>query len=84
MGTPTTVQLRAAIQVLKKLEERIGSHAKHSTRQLPATPLGEEYSARIKSQTSEQIADIKTVMTQLENWRDELKQQRGQCVSHRV
>ena len=84
MQTPTTAQLRTAIEVLKKLEERIDNHGNHSLMQLPATRLGDDYAARIEWQTIEQIARLKTVMAQLESWRDELKQERRQCVTHHV
>ena len=84
MRTPTTVQLRTAIEVLKRLEERIDTHATHNVMQLPDTRLGDDYAARIESQTIEQIARIKTVMGQLEAWRDELRQQNRQCVPQRI
>ena len=84
MQTPTTAQLRTAIEVLKRLEERIDSHARHYVMQLPNTRLGDDYAARIESQTNEHIARLTTVMAQLESWRDELKQERRHCVSHRV
>ena len=83
MQTPTTTQLRTAIEVLKKLEERLDTHATHNVMQLPDTRLGDDY-ARIESQTIEQIARLKTVMAQLESWRDELRQQNRQCLSQRV
>ena len=84
MRTPTTAQLRIAVEVLKRLEERIDNHATHSTMQLPDSRLGDDYAARIESQTIEQIARVKTVMAQLESWRDELRQARRQCVTHHV
>ena len=84
MQTPTTTQLRTAIEVLKKLEERLDTHATHNVMQLPDTRLGDDYAARIESQTIEQIARLKTVMGQLESWRDELKQARRHCVTHHV
>jgi hypothetical protein len=84
MQTPTTAQLRTAIEVLKKLEERIDNHGTHSLMQLPATRLGDNYAARIEWQTIEQIARLKTVMAQLESWRDELKQARSQSLTHHV
>lgn len=84
MRTPTTTQIRTAVEVLKKLEERIDNHATHNVMQLPDTRLGDDYAARIESQTIEQIARVKTVIAQLEAWRDELRQQNRQCISHRV
>ncbi len=84
MQTPTTAQLRTAVEVLKKLEGRMQNHATHSVTQLPDTRLCDDYTARIESQSLEQIARLTTVMAQLENWRDELKQERRQCVTHHV
>ena len=84
MRTSTTGQLRTAIEVLKKLEEPIDNQATHNVMQLPSTRLGDDYAARIESQTIEQIARLKTVMAQLESWRDELRQQNRQCLSQRV
>ena len=63
----TTAQLRTALEVLKKLEQRIDNHATHTTMQVPDARLGEDYSARIESQTIEQIARVKTVMAQSDN-----------------
>ncbi len=44
-----------AIEVLKELEEHIDNHATHTTMQMPDARLGEDYSARIESQTIEQL-----------------------------
>jgi hypothetical protein len=84
MKSPTTAQLRTAFEVLKRLEDRIDKHANHSLMQLPDRRLGDDYAARIEWQTIEQIARLKTVMAQLESWRDELLQQNRQCVTHHV
>ena len=84
MQTPTTAQLRTAIEVLKRLEERIANHATHTVMQPPETRLRDDYASRFESQTIEQIARLKTVMAQLESWRDELRQQNRQCLSQRV
>ena len=84
MRTPTTRQLRTAIEVLKNLEERVDNHATNVVIQLPDTRYGDDYAARIESQTIEQIARVKTVMAQLESWRAELKQERRQYVTHHI
>jgi hypothetical protein len=83
MRTPTTAQVRTAIEVLKKLEERIDNHATFNTMQSPDTRSGDT-AARIEAQTIEQIARVKTVMAQLESWRDELRQDRRHCVAQQV
>ena len=84
MQTPTTAQLRTAIEVLNKLGERLNIQAEHSVMQLAESPLGAHYAGRIEVGTIEQTTRIESVATQLKNWRDELLQQRRQCVSHHV
>ena len=83
MRVPTTAQVRTAIEVLK-LEERIGNHATFNMLQLPESRGGDDAGARIKAQTIEQIGRVKTVMAQLESWRDEFRQDRRQCVAQHV
>jgi hypothetical protein len=84
MLTPTTAELLNAIEVLKKLGERINEHSAHSVMQLPETSLGDHYAGRIGGNTIEQTSRIETVADQLNNWRDELIQQRRQNVSQSV
>ena len=76
MQSPTTTQIRTAIEVLKKLGERLNEHAAHSVIQLPDTQLREHDAGRIEVKAIEQITQIQTVAAQLEQWRDELLQQR--------
>lgn len=84
MQTPTTAQLRTAIEVLNKLGERINTHANHSVQQLPDSKLGSEYAEKIQSQAVEQTTQIAVAVTELECWRQEVQQQRRQCVSRHV
>jgi hypothetical protein len=84
MQTPSTAQLRAAIEVLNMLGERINNNAAHSIMQLADTRLGDDSAARVEARTIEQTTRIQTVAAQLEEWRSELMQQRRHCVSHRV
>jgi hypothetical protein len=84
MQTPTTAQIRTAMEVLKKLGERIKAHAAHSVMQLPDSDLGADYAARIETRTMEQTSGIVGVVAQPESWRDELQQQRRHRVHHRV
>jgi len=84
MRTPTTVQLRTAIEVLKKLGERINENAAHSVIQLPESRFGDQHAGRIEARAIEQTTQIETVMAQLENWRNELKQERRQSVTQHV
>jgi hypothetical protein len=84
MQTPTTAQLRTAIEVLSKLGERLNTEAAHSVIQLPETRLGDDYAARIEARAIEKTTHIETVAAQLKNWRDELLEQRRHCVAHHV
>ena len=84
MLTPTTAELRTAIEVLKMLGQRINEHAAHSVKQLPDTQLGDNYAAHIEAQTIEQTSHIGKVSMQLKNWRDELLQSRKQQVAQSI
>ena len=83
MQTPTTADLRSAIQVLEQLAERLTVHANHSLMEMPETQLGNHYAGQIEASTIEQTARIKLVSAQLTIWREELLQQR-KTVSHHV
>jgi hypothetical protein len=84
MRTPSTAQLGAAIEVLNMLGERINNNAGNSVIQLADTRLGDDFAARTEARTIEQITRIQTVTVQLEEWRNELTEQRRHCVPHRV
>lgn len=84
MQTPSTTQIRTAIEVLKKFGEHINTHAANEAIGLHESPHSDQQSARIGSRTIEQITRIETVAAQLEGWRNELMQQRRQCVAHHV
>ncbi|HOC54755.1 MAG TPA: hypothetical protein PKI20_03940 [Verrucomicrobiota bacterium] len=84
MQTPTTAQIRTAIEVLTKLGERLNTHAEHSVMQLSESPAGAHHAGRIEVSAIEQTTRIETVAAQLKNWRDGLLEQRRQCVSHHV
>ena len=87
MQTPTTAQIRTAIEVLKRLGEHINTNAANAANAVIAlheSPRSDQQAARMGSQTIEQTTRIETVAAQLENWRNELLQQRRQCVSNHV
>jgi uncharacterized protein YlzI (FlbEa/FlbD family) len=84
MLTPTTAELRTAIEVLKMLGQRINDHAAHSVKQLPDTELGDQYAAHIEAQTIEQTSHLEKVSMQLKNWRDELVQEQKQHVAQSI
>jgi len=75
MQPPTTAQIRTAVEVLKKLGERLNERATHSLIQLPDTQLGDHSAGRIEVRAIEQVTQIRTVTAQLEQWGDELLQQ---------
>jgi len=70
MKTPSTTQLRTAIDVLNRLAERLKNDAEHSLNQLPETHLGDAYAARIRTRTDEQTLCIDAVVSQLESCRN--------------
>jgi hypothetical protein len=84
MLTPTTAELGNAIEVLRKLGERINTHAAHMVIQLPESSLGDRHAAQLEVRTIEQTSRIEAVAEQLKHWRDELLQQRRQNVSQSV
>ena len=84
MLTPTTSELFTAIEVLRKLGLRINEHAAHSVLQMSDSSLGEHYAGRIGVNAIEQTSRINIVAEQIQNWRDELLQQRRQNVSQFV
>jgi hypothetical protein len=84
MQTPTTAQIRTAIQVLKKHGEHLNHNAANLVIELPETRFGDHVAARAKVVSIEQVTRIQTVAAQLEKWRDDLLQQRRQCVAHHV
>src|SRR5512136_558362 len=84
MQTPSTAQIRTAIEVLKKFGEHINHNADHLVIELPDTRMGGHVAARAKVLKIEQTTRVQSVAEQLENWRDQLLQQRRQCVSHHV
>jgi hypothetical protein len=83
MMTPTTADLRTAIQVLEKLGERFTVHANHSMIEMSESQPGSHHAGRIEANAIEQTARVKLVSAQLKSWRDELLQQR-QTVAHHV
>ena len=84
MHTPTTAQIHTAIQVLKKYGEHINHNAANLIIELPETRFGDHVAERAKVVNIEQVTRIQTVAAQLEKWRDDLLQQKRQCVSHHV
>jgi hypothetical protein len=84
MQTPSTAQIRTAIEVLKKFGEHINHNAVNTMVELSDSQLHDQQPGRIEARTIEQTTRIETVAAQLESWRNELLQQGRQCVSHHV
>lgn len=84
MMTPTTAELRIAVEVLKKLDQRLNDDAAHSVTQLPDTDLGDRYAEQIQARTIEQTSHIGKVVTQLQNWREELLEQQKHQMTQSV
>ncbi len=84
MQTPTTSQLRTAIEVLNKLGERLNQRASDSAMQLRESPFGQHQAGRVEVNAIEQTSRIQSVVAQLERWGEELVQQRRQCASYHV
>lgn len=81
---PTPTELRIAVEVLKKLSERINLHGAHFAMQLPQSELGQKYAAQVEASASEQIVQIEVQIARLECWRSELQEQRRLCASQRI
>jgi hypothetical protein len=84
MQIPTTAQIRTAIDVLKKFGEHINHNVADLVVQLPDTHSGDHCAARAEVLKIEQVGRIQTLAAQLEHWRDQLLQERRQCVSNHV
>jgi hypothetical protein len=84
MQTPSTAQIRTAIEVLKKFGEHINHNAINTMIELSDSQLHDQQPGHIEARTIEQTTRIETVAAQLESWRNELLQQGRQCVSHHV
>jgi hypothetical protein len=84
MQTPSTAQIRTAIEVLKKLGEHINHNAVNTMIESSDSQLHEQQPGRIEARTIEQTTRIESVAAQLESWRNEMLQQGRQCVSHHV
>ena len=84
MQTPSTAELHAAIQVLKKLGERINHAATHTKLQLSESCQGNHLANQVEVASIDQTTRIEIVAAQLKHWRDELLQQQKQTISYHV
>jgi len=76
MQTPTAAQIRTAIEVLKKLGERINTQAEDSVMRLSESPHDAQHAGRIEIGAIEQTTRIEAVAAQLKHWRHELGEAR--------
>jgi hypothetical protein len=80
---PTAAEISTAIDVLKRLGERINTEAADSLLRLPETRMGDNHAARIGANAIEQTGQIEPVIIKLVDWQRELRELRRQHVSHR-
>jgi hypothetical protein len=84
MQTPTTIQIRTAIEVLQKLGERIKEHAASSVRQMPSSHQAGLLLGQITVNATEQTKQVEAITGQLQAWHTELEQRRRQNISYHV
>jgi hypothetical protein len=84
MQTPSTIQIRTAIEVVKKYGEHLNHHASNLAVELAESPQAIHDAGRITAGAIEQTTRIETVAALLEQWRGELMQERRQCVSNHI
>lgn len=84
LPTPTPTELRIAVEVLKKLGERINLHGAHFATQLPQSELGKQYAAQSDANMLGQVAQIELQIARLECWKSELQEQRRLCAYQRI
>jgi hypothetical protein len=84
MQTPTTAQIRTAIEVLEKLGERINEFAARSVRQIPRSNVAGQLVGQIGMNAMEQTKQVEAITGFLQTWHSQLEQQRRQNVSQHV
>ena len=84
MLTPTTAELHTAIEVLRKLGQRINDNAARSVRQMPSGSQAGQLLGQITVNAREQTQRADDVAEQLKNWRSELINQQKNHVSQSV
>jgi len=81
MQTPTSAEIRTAIQVLKRFGEHINHNTANIIIDLPETRFGDHVAARAKVVSIEQVTRIQTVAAQLEKWRRSAATEEAVCCS---
>ena len=70
--------------MLEKFSDQLTQESAHSVMQMPDSPLGKQYAAKIGENAAAKINQIKALKQQLENWQHELKELRRHYVSNRI
>lgn len=84
MQSPTTTQIRTAIEVLEKLGERINHHAARSMSQIPPSHVAGEVASQITVNAKEQNDQVKSITGLLQTWHGELERKRRQNVTQHL
>jgi len=74
--------LRAAMEVLKRLDQRIQERAAHAIHHLPAIILDDQYTEPLKAQVNENTVPKKEVTQAMQRWRNEPLNAQKQIVTH--
>lgn len=84
MQTPTTAQIRTAIEVLEKLGERINEHAARSVQQISPSSINGQLAGQISMNAMEQTKQAQEITGLLKTWHGELEYRRRQNVSQHI
>ncbi len=77
MKTPTSNEIRIAVQVLQALSERFQTNATDRVLHLSESSAGEHQTACIESRPLERSGRINDVIAQLNDWKETLRESRG-------
>ena len=84
MQTPSTAQIRTAIEVLEKLGERVNECAARSVRQIPPSSMNGQLAGQISANAMEQTKQVQEITGLLKTWHGELEHRRKQTTSYHV
>lgn len=84
MQTPTTAQIRTAIEVLEKLGERVTKNAARSLLQLPPCHGVGGVAGRIAVDAQEKNKQVQAITGLLQTWHGELERKQKQTFTQHV
>lgn len=84
METPTTAQIRTAIEVLEKLGQRVNKTAARSLSQIPPCNGAGQVASQISTDAMEQTKQVKAITGLLQTWYGELERKQKHSVSVHV